>query len=455
MTDTAARVSSDRELLAAIYEAAVAGVAPAPVTERAVDSVPIDRSARVWLYAFGKAATPMARGALASLLRERRNVAGGIVVGADASPSPYGTLAAMCGDHPVPSTASFAAARRIGEITRGRRGNDVAIVLVSGGTSSLVAGPVANLGEQELTQLFELLLGSGLDIHAMNAVRKRFVRWGAGRLALALAPAPTFCLAMSDVIGDDPATIGSGPCSPDRYFAQDILDLLAQHQLESGVAPSYREHLESAVRGTAPETPKAGHPAFAHVTHRIIADNRSALLAAAARARALGIATVEVASTPVTGEAAERGAALAGELLAARARGAGDAGDWCKLWGGETTVTIGAAASTPAGGRCQELALAAARVLHEAGDDALGISLLAAGTDGRDGTTDAAGASVDASTWSAIGAAGIDPATALSEHRSHKALDAARALIRRGPTGTNVMDVIVGHVSRRAGERHG
>jgi glycerate 2-kinase len=448
VTDTAS-ISSDRELLAVLYEAAIAGAAPEPVTERAVAALPIERSSRVWLFSIGKAATSMARGALASLLRERRTVAGGVVVSAESAPSPYGTLTALRGDHPIPGALSFSAAKRIGEVSKGRRGNDVAIVLVSGGTSSLVAAPITGLGEEELTRLFQLLLESGLDIAAMNAIRKRFTRWGAGRLALALAPAATHCLAISDVVGDDPATIGSGPCSPDKYTAQDILALLSHADLLQRIAPSYRQHLESASRGTAPETPKAGHPAFAHVTHKVIVDNRAALRAAAARASALGIGTVEVASAPVTGDAAERGAAIARELLAARSNDAGGAGDWCRLWGGETTVRLDASVAAPAGGRCQELALSAARVLHEAGEDALGISLLAAGTDGRDGPTDAAGACVDSSTWRAIAATGVDPARALADHGAYAALDAVGALMRRGQTGTNVMDVIVGMVNKR------
>jgi glycerate 2-kinase len=452
VTDTAS-LSTDRELLAALYDAAVAGAEPTHVTERAVDALPIDRASRVWLFSFGKAATTMARGALASLLRERRNVAGGVVVGAEVAASPYGTLTAMRGEHPIPGPPSFAAAKRIGEVSRGRRGSDVAIVLVSGGTSSLIAAPIAGLGEEALTELFQLLLTSGLDIHAMNAVRKRFTRWGAGRLALALAPAATYCLAMSDVVGDDEATIGSGPCSPDKHSAQDILAILEKADLLERIAPSYREHLESASRGTAPETPKAGHPAFAHVVHRVIVDNRAALLAGAARATALGVATVEVATAPVTGEASEQGAAIARDLLAARSNNAGGTGEWCRFWGGETTVTLGSGA--PLGGRCQELALSAARVLHEAGGAASGITLLAAGTDGRDGPTDAAGACVDATTWAAIAAAGVDPGVALAEHRAHAALDAAGALVRRAATGTNVMDVIVGYVSRRADNGHG
>jgi hydroxypyruvate reductase len=137
------------------------------------------------------------------------------------------------------------------------------------------------------------------------------------------------------------------------------------------------------------------------------------------------------------------GEAIARELIAARAAGSAKR---CIIWGGETTVTLGAGGSPSGGGRCQELALAAARVLHEAGSDSTGITLLAAGTDGRDGATDAAGAIVDGSTWGAIAAAGRDPAQALASHESNGALRLASALIGRRETGTNVNDVVIGLV---------
>ncbi len=186
-----------------LYDAAIAGAAPGPATARATEALPIERSARIWLFAVGKAAQPMAAAAVASLLRSLYSVVGGVVVSPDGGAPPYPTLVSMRGDHPIPGRQSNAAAAKIGEITPGRRGTDVAIVLVSGGASSLIAAPIRGLGEADLSLLFEQLLGSGLSIDEMNAVRKRFTRWGAGRLALALAPAATHCLAMSDVPGDD------------------------------------------------------------------------------------------------------------------------------------------------------------------------------------------------------------------------------------------------------------
>ena len=286
------------------------------------------------------------------------------------------------------------------------------------------------------------MLGSGLDIAGTNAVRKRFSRWSAGRLALALAPATTHCLAISDVAGDDLSVIGSGPCVPDTTTAQDVTSILQKANMFSRIPEAYRAYLTGVTRRITPDTPTKSHPAFAHVTARVIGNTRLAMdgVAAAARARSM---TVEVVPTRLSGEAAPAGENIARELIAARGRGLSG---HCVVWGGETTVTLGTDARPSSGGRCQELALAAARGLHEAGDNALGITLLAAGTDGRDGATDAAGAVVDASTWSSIIAAGHDPARSLASHESHDALLATNALIPRRDTGTNVNDVVIGLV---------
>ncbi|HWH52552.1 MAG TPA: DUF4147 domain-containing protein, partial [Gemmatimonadaceae bacterium] len=143
------------DVLLDLYDAAVAGAAPGPATARATDALPIDRASRVWLFAFGKAAQPMAAAAVASLLRSLHSIVGGVVVGSDDAPPPYPTLQAVRGDHPVPGRHSFAAAAKIGEVTPGRRGNDVAVVLVSGGASSLIAAPLRGMSEADLSLLFE------------------------------------------------------------------------------------------------------------------------------------------------------------------------------------------------------------------------------------------------------------------------------------------------------------
>jgi hydroxypyruvate reductase len=429
-----------RSLLVDLYDAAVSGAAPGPLTTAALRELDLRHDQRVFVFALGKAAHPMATAAVAALQHARRDVTGGVIVAPEGLPAPYGALTSLAGDHPVPGRRSFAAAQRIGEVAAGVRGDDVALVLISGGATSLIGAPLRGIAESEFVRLYQLLLGSGLDIRAMNAVRKRFARWGAGRLALALAPARTLALVVSDVEGDDPADIASGPCSPDPTTGSEVVDILERAGLHGRVAPTIREHLAGVVRGTIPETPRATHPAFAYVTTRVIGSNALSTEAAARRAEQLGL-DVQNRGSVLEGDAAHAGASLAAALV----ERAEDGWRGCVLWGGETTVTLSATSSgdLPRGGRCQEHALAAARVLAESGEPARRVTLLAAGTDGRDGPTDAAGAFADATTWETIRASGMAPEAALARHDSYAALDAIGALHRRGHTGTNVRDVVI------------
>ena len=435
-------MSGAREQLIDLYGAAVAGADVESLTANEVASVPLERRHRVWVFSFGKAAHSMANAAVATLHKALAEVAGGVIVGPEPGDAPAGTISVMVGDHPVPGRRSFAAASRIGQIFSQKRGNDLGIVLLSGGASSLIGAPVRGLSEADLSHLYELVLGSGLDITGMNAIRKRFAMWGGGRMALALAPAPTHCFAVSDVPGDDLPTIGSGPCVADPTRVKQVVELLQRTGLYTKISASMRQYLTDTARGATPETPKPGHPAFAHVSARVIANNSSALHAAANAARRSGLTTV-VNEQPLVGDAAVAGTRLADALLALREK-AEPGSSHCVIWGGETTVTL--RTPTMPGGRCQELALSASKRLVEAGDRASGIFVLAAGTDGRDGITDAAGAVIDASTWSTMSSAGKDPESALRAHASYDALSAANALFKPGMTGTNVMDVVIGLV---------
>ncbi|MDB4889760.1 MAG: hypothetical protein JWL61_1615 [Gemmatimonadetes bacterium] len=435
-----------------MYDAAIAGAAPGPVTSAALRDFQARPGQRLWLYALGKAAHPMAAAAAATLQRSLIAIAGGVIVSPEPMASPYATVGVLQGDHPLPGRHSFTAAQRIGDMATGMRGDDVAIVLLSGGVTSLIAAPLRGMAESDLGQLFELLLGSGLDIRRMNAVRKRFTRWGAGRMALSLAPARTHVYVMSDVLGDDPADIGSGPCTPDSWTVKQVIDVLRESNVLTRIAPAMREYLTGVARGVIPETPKPAHPAFAHVSTRVIGSNRLALDAVAAHARQISL-DVETIAAPLQGDAATSGAQIADALL----RRAQQGRTGCMVWGGETTVQLHSAAAPagkgahalsseapPSGGRCQELALAASRQLSRHGDGARRITILAAGTDGRDGTTDAAGAFADSTIWEQIRQSGRDPDVALQRHESHAVLGAAGALIPRRFTGTNVMDVVIG-----------
>ena len=430
-----------------LYEAAVAGAAPGPITADALAGLDVRPGQRVWLFAFGKAAHPMATAAVSHLERVGRSIAAGVVIAPDERPSPHPAVTALAGDHPIPARGSLAAAQRIGELAAGVRGDDVALVLISGGATSLIGAPLRGMAEADLVHLYELLLGSGLDIREMNAVRKRFARWGAGRLAAALAPARTHALLVSDVETDDPADIASGPCTPDPNTVHDVIAILERTGLYGRISPSMREYLAGVARGAIPETARATDPVFAGVTTHIIGSNRLSTEAAARLAVERSLPVVNHGSV-LAGDAARCGTTLAASLLEL----ARDGWRGCVIWGGETTVQLGepggnggsaGSVRPPLGGRCQELALSAARVLAEGGEAARRVTLLAAGTDGRDGPTDAAGAFADATVWEAVRAGGHAPELALARHDSYAALDAAGALYKRGHTGTNVMDVVI------------
>jgi glycerate 2-kinase len=428
-----------RDLLGNLYSAATSAVAPGPALERRLAGVALPPGSSVWVLALGKAAHPMAVAAVRLLSEGACTPAGGLVVGPAAGASPHPALLYLAGDHPEPGQGSLAAADAL-SLTVGKiRPQDEVWVLLSGGTSSLIAAPEVGISAAELRSIFSLLLGSGLDIVQMNQIRKRFSRWGGGKLARALAPARVRVYIVSDVIGDDLASIGSGPCVPDPATAFDVRQLLERADLWPRIPESARALVLATERGEGEETPKPGDEVFSNVGLELIASNRLALEAAAERARELGLVP-RVADVPIAGEAAPAGEAIAA-VLREQCSGRRQAQrPTCLIWGGETTVSLGRG-PTGVGGRCQELALAAARALDGMPE---GVALLAAGTDGRDGPTDAAGAIVDGATWRAIGQTGRDPGGDLAVHDAYRSLDAAGALIRPGLTGTNVMDVVIG-----------
>ncbi len=441
--------SSPRQLLTDLYDAAVAGAVPERATCDAVHALDLAAEARCHIIALGKAARAMADGAVSALRTRGHRVVGGVVVAPTVGSPPDPALHVVAGDHPIPAARSLNAAIAIGHAVANVRPGDAVLVLVSGGGTSLAAAPVPGIpdfSQDDLGALYATLLASGADIVAMNAVRKRFARWSGGRLAAALAPARVHCLIVSDVLGDDPASIASGPCTPDPIAAPALVASLERTGLWEKLPAKARAHLSAVARGDGDETPKPDDPAFRAVSTQVIVSNTHALNAAAECARAAGIDEVTIVPTPLTGEAAIAGVRIASDLIARRKRARGPHITRCVIWGGETTVTLPHEPdSEPSlGGRNQELALAAARSLADAGEQAYDIVVLAAGTDGRDGPTDAAGAIVDGHTWPAVESAGRTPARDLATHNAYRALDAAHALLRTGHSGTNVMDIVIG-----------
>jgi hydroxypyruvate reductase len=271
-------------------------------------------------------------------------------------------------------------------------------------------------------RITQALLRSGATIQEMNAVRKHLSAIKGGQLAAAAFPAPVLTLILSDVVGDDPAVIGSGPTVADPSTRKDAMRILKKYRIPlAGV--------------TLQETPKPGDPRLARAHFEIVGSNRQAIRAAAARARALGYSTLALSAT-VEGEArsvAQTHAAVARQILT---KGEPIKSPACVIAGGETTVTVRGKGK---GGRNQEYVLAAALALENAGP----VTILSAGTDGIDGPTDAAGSFADSETAARAAAQGLDAREFLDNNDSYHFFERMNSLIKTGPTGTNVMDVQV------------
>lgn len=422
--------------LLGMYDAALAAANPARVVREglAAREVPLElgRDRPHWIVALGKAAPAMAGAAVSHCEAAGIQVAGGLVIAAIEAPSPHERIEMVIGDHPVPGVRSHRAAERLAALTERVGRDDVVILLVSGGTSSLVGAPIDGVRAEDLASLHALLLGAGVPIARVNAVRKRFSRWGAGRLAVALSCARVIPIVLADVPNEDPAMVGSGPVSPDALEAWQVERILRDAGIAVQVPLSVASAIGAMRAGAMPETPKAGSRSFAQVEKPFVVGNSAALDAIAAQAIATGHEPVLLSHTLLTGDAMAAGRVIAHSLRRA-SRGA------CLIWGGETTVRL--PADHGLGGRCQQLALAAAEIL----DDTRTADgwILAAGTDGQDGLAPAAGAIVNGRTWGASATAGADPGRALARCDAFGALRAADAVIPARQTGTNVMDVVV------------
>jgi len=436
-------VSGDaaRALLRELFDAALAAVAPGTAVARVIEHGP--HSLRVagrelapehcCVLAAGKASLAMARAWHAQAGPPRV----GLAVPREASelPAPWRVIA---GAHPLPNEASALAGRAALELAASTRADETLVVLLSGGASALLSAPLPGLALADLIATTQLLLRSGAEIGELNCVRKHLTAASGGRIAAATRAREVIVLAISDVIGDDLATIGSGPCAPDPTTFADATSVLRERGVWDAAPPSVRLHLERGARGEVPESPKPGDATFARVHHHILASNRDALAAAEVRARARGT-EVRRESEPLRGEARAVGAAIARRALALRG-----AQPQLLLAGGETTVTVRGAGR---GGRCQELALGAALAL----DGARGVTLLAAGTDGSDGPTDAAGAFADGGTVARGRAAGVEARGALARNDAYDFFAREGGLFRTGATGTNALDIVLALVEPDSG----
>ncbi len=347
--------------------------------------------------------------------------------------APHGTSGAGLGPialrtaaHPVPDAAGVAATVDLLQAVAAAAADALVLVLLSGGASALLVAPVAGITLGEKREVTRTLVAAGAEIHGLNAVRKHLSAVKGGGLARAAAhAAAVWTLVLSDVVGDDLATIASGPTEADPTTYADALAVIERHAIS--MPPSIRRHLERGAAGGIAETAKPGDPATARVRSVVVGTNTDAVRAAGAEAMRRAYRVREWPAALV-GDAAAAGRTLGREIAGATSAEA-------LVAGGETTVR---ALPGGMGGRSQHLALAAA--LELAGSSAV---LLAAGTDGVDGPTDAAGACVDGGTIEFARRHGLDPEAALAATDSHRLLTATGDVLRTGPTGTNVADVVV------------
>jgi glycerate 2-kinase len=435
-----------RYVLTTLLQSGLQAVQPGPVIRRIVRvrtgrriiltfgprQYTLSPSSRLVVVGAGKAAGSMAASleqALGPRLADRIT---GLVIVKDGHSVPTERIRLIEAGHPVPDEAGQQATEALLDLISGLTSRDLVIVLLTGGASSLLVAPAPGLTLADKRRTTELLLRSGATIQELNAVRKHLSVVKGGRL-LACTQARVISLILSDVLGDDLATIGSGPTVPDPSRFQEACSILERYELWGRIPSHVRRHLTAGRAGRRPETPKPGAPMFRRVHNLMLGNNRAAVEAVAQAAKRLGLRPLVLSST-LTGEARE-----AARLLGALAREISETNrpvsrPACLIAGGELTVTVRGGGT---GGRAQEFALAVA--LEIAG--LRNIWVASCGTDGTDGPTPAAGAVVDGGTYARARRAGIDLSAALQRNDAYPALAQLNGLIVTGPTGTNVNDL--------------
>ena len=419
-----------RQSARAIFEAALAAADVRPLVRRALAAVQPPETGRLIVVGAGKAS-----GAMAAAVEEAwgDRVTGGLVAVKDGYVAPTSRIRLAEAGHPVPDERGAAAARRIRALVEAATADDLVMVLLSGGGSALTPAPAPPVTLADKQAVTRLLLAAGANINQLNAVRKHCSLLKGGQLARAAAPARVHALLLSDVIGDPLDVIASGPTAPDESTFAEALGILDRLGVRDRAPRSVIERLESGARGQVPETPKADDPLFDRVSNVVIGNNQLVVDAAQRKAAELGFAA-HVLTRSLEGEAreaAKRFVELGRSIRAGRGPVAAPA---CLIAGGETTVTVRGRGT---GGRCQEFALAAALEM----EGLEGVLILAAGTDGTDGPTTAAGALADGESCRRTREQGYDAAARLTDNDSHPLFAALGDLVTTGPTNTNLLDL--------------
>jgi glycerate-2-kinase len=415
---------TDRELLVELYRRAIAAVDAEAAVRRSLERQDPGPGPFVVLAA-GKAACAMARGAQTVLGARSR---GGEVVTKDGHALVVKGTEVREAAHPLPDARGVGAAREALELARACDASTCLLVLLSGGASALWTAPVPSLDLSDKRLTSELLMRSGADIQALNTVRKHLSMIKGGGLARAAQPARVLTLAISDVAGDRPELIGSGPAVGDPSTYAEALAALRATGIERELPASVCAHLERGHAGREPETLKPDDPLLERVEYRLVASLKDALEAAASCAEERGLRVRRLGEV-LYGEARELAHTLVREVRSAREQGVE-----LLVAGGEPTVRV---RGSGRGGRAQELALAFALAMR----DEPGVTALIAGTDGSDGPTDAAGGLVDGASLTRAEALGLDAASHLERNDAYPFLQGIGDLFVTGPTHTNVTDL--------------
>lgn len=391
---------------------------------------------KILLVGYGKASARMAL-AVESLLGER--IDSGLVVTKKGHGESLVRARLFEASHPVPDAASAEAGRLMLELAEAAEEGTLFINCVSGGGSALLCAPGFGLTLEDKRAISSLLLASGAPIAAVNCVRKHLSLVKGGRLSRAFHPATSINLILSDVMGDDLASIASGPTVPDPSTWADAGAILREYAILDRLESRAREVLEKGLSGGLDETPKPGDPAFGTCHNILVGTNYLSLISAKERAESLGYTTL-LLSSRLEGEARELAKVFVAMAADIRAHGLPIKGPACVLAGGESTVTL---RGKGRGGRNQEMALAFLDAAAGVGLNLDGVAFLSGATDGNDGPTDAAGGIADRAAIEACVSASLDPKAALADNDSYQLLKDVGALLVTGPTNTNVCDIQV------------
>jgi glycerate 2-kinase len=413
-------MTDPKQLLTSVFEAAVAAADPELTIRRHLPAKP---KGRTIVIGAGKGSAQMA----AAFEKAWDGPLEGVVVTRYGFAAPCERIRIVEASHPVPDANGLEAAKLLLQTISGLTEDDLVVALISGGGSALLPSPAGNLTLADEIAVNEALLASGAPISAMNTIRKHISGIKGGRLAAAAHPARVVSLVVSDIPGDNPALVASGPTVPDEASRADALRLIETYRI--ALPANVIAHINSA----AADAPQPTDPRFARNEVHVIASAAVSLDAAAEAARKQGVETV-ILSDAIEGEAREVGGVHAAIAREVATRNRPFNKPVLILSGGETTVTLRAKGK---GGRNSEFLLAFAIGI----DGLQGIDALAADTDGIDGSEDNAGAFADGSTVSRMHAASVDAKAMLAGNNAWTAFNSVGDLFVPGPTGTNVNDL--------------